>query len=80
LHRADGWAAVADAFDEGWFMETPLATALQRLMVRHMASWNLTLEQAAARIDGNDRLNAEIVLATRARAGWLLSGEAPLGR
>lgn len=79
LLRTDGWAAVADAFDERWFLETPLPVALQRLAVRHMASWKVTLEQAAARIDGNDRLNAEIVLATRARAEWLLSGEAPLG-
>jgi pantothenate kinase len=68
LHRDDGWAPVAEAFDEHWFLDTPLEVSLARLAARHMASWKMTRVQADARIAGNDRLNAEVVLASRAHA------------
>jgi pantothenate kinase len=76
LHREDGWAPVAAAFDEHWFLDTPLDLSLERLAARHMASWKMTREQADARIAGNDRLNADVVLASRAQAQWLVTVEA----
>jgi pantothenate kinase len=76
LHRGDGWAPVEAGFDERWFLDTSLEIAMQRLASRHMASWNLTAGQAEARIARNDRLNADVVLASRARAEWVVSGEA----
>ncbi len=61
LHRADGWDAISVLFDERWYLDTPLDVAVERLTQRHMATLNLTREQAAARIAANDRLNGEIV-------------------
>jgi pantothenate kinase len=79
LHRADGWAPVADAFEEHWFLETSLDIAIERLAARHIRSWKVSPEQAAARIASNDRLNAELVLTTRDHADWILDG-ATIGR
>ncbi len=78
IHRADGWEAVAAAFDERWYLDTPLTLAMQRLARRHMASWSVTADQAEARIARNDRLNAEIVIASQPAAEWFLRGDAPL--
>lgn len=74
LHREDGWAPVAASFDERWFLDTPLELSMQRLAERHMASWKVSREDADARIARNDRLNADIVLASRARAEWIVPG------
>lgn len=76
LHRDDGWAPVAAAFDERWFLDTPLEVSLERLAARHMESWKMTREDADARIARNDRLNAGIVLASRERAEWVIAGAA----
>lgn len=78
LHRGDGWASVADAFDERWYLDTPLPLAMERLARRHMTSWNVTAEQAEARIARNDRLNAEIVIASQSAAQWILRGDESL--
>ena len=72
LCRGDGWQAVREAFDERWYLDTPLDLALERLTRRHMAAWGLSREAAEARVTANDRLNAEIVWATRASADWRL--------
>lgn len=72
LHNADGWDAVAAQFDERWFLDTPLDIALERLTKRHMQAWNMTREEAKARIASNDLLNAQTVQASRAHAEWLL--------
>jgi hypothetical protein len=40
-----------------------------------MASWKVSRAQADARIAGNDRLNAEVVLASRAHAECLVTVE-----
>ena len=73
LHPADGWDAVSRLFDECWFLDTPLEIALTRLAARHRAAWNWTRAEADARIAANDRLNAEIVLRSRALADWRLT-------
>lgn len=72
LHDADGWAEVGRGFDEIWYLDTPLDVALGRLARRHMSAWGMTRQEAEARIAANDRLNAEIVAASRFRAdAWL---------
>lgn len=76
LHRDDGWD-LAGLLDACWFLELDPERALQRLAQRHMASWGLTRQQAQARVDENDRLNALTVLATRERADWLVVDPAP---
>ncbi len=72
LCRDDGWQAVHEAFDERWYLDTPLDLALARLSRRHQAVWGLSPEAAEARIAANDRLNAEIVRAASANADWWL--------
>ncbi len=73
LHNAGGWAEVSDLFDERWFLDTPMEISLERLAQRHMAAWGLTRADAERRIAANDRLNAEIVLATRTYADFNVS-------
>jgi pantothenate kinase len=74
LHNDHGWD-VAGAFDERWFLDVPLTTACERLALRHMATSDQSRAQAEARIAVNDRLNAEIVLASRSGADWLVRGD-----
>jgi pantothenate kinase len=64
------WRAVSAQFDERWFLDTPLEIALERLTQRHQQVWGRTRAAAQERIQQNDALNAEIVLASRERADW----------
>ncbi len=72
LHRSHGWN-LSGLLDECWFLDVALEAALERLALRHMAVWGLTLEHAQSRIAANDRPNAQIVLQTRAQATWLVA-------
>ena len=72
LHRDDGWDAVTDRLDERWYLDTPLEAAMQRLAQRHMAAWGMTLEQAQARVDSNDRLNSVWIERSRQHADYLI--------
>ena len=74
LCQNDGWAAVSRLFDERWYLDTPMETALERLTSRHMSAWGLTRAEAEARIAANDRLNAEIVSHSRAFADGRVMG------
>lgn len=71
LHRGDGWA-VQPLLDACWFWDVPMQTAMARLALRHQRAWGISAQQAEARIARNDSLNAEIVLASRAWADWLV--------
>jgi pantothenate kinase len=71
LHQDHGWNT-ADLFDQRWFLDVPLPLAMQRLTLRHMQSAGLSRDQALARIASNDRLNAELVEASRGRADFLV--------
>jgi pantothenate kinase len=72
LHRDDGWN-LSELMDECWFLDLPLAQAMERLALRHMATRGIDRTQAMARIDGNDRLNAGIVAASCDRADWRIA-------
>ena len=72
LHKGDGWD-LAQQFDERWYLDVPMKQALQRLLARHMQANRNTQAQAMQRIAQNDRLNADIVRASRAVAQWRLS-------
>jgi pantothenate kinase len=74
LHRADGWEAIGELFDERWYLDTPLEIATERLTLRHMATLNLTRDQAEARIAANDRLNGKLVLQSRGIADYWVAG------
>jgi pantothenate kinase len=75
LHAGDGWG-LSHLFDERWFLDVPLDVAMSRLVLRHMASGTPSRAQAQHRVDMNDRLNADIVQSSRARAQWLLVNDA----
>lgn len=71
LHHDHGWN-LEGCFDEVWFLDTPGALCEQRLVERHMQSWGIDRAQALARVARNDRLNAEMVQATKPWADWLV--------
>ena len=72
LHQDDGWDAVARQFDAVWYLDTPREIALERLLQRHISAWQISRDEAARRIETNDRLNAEIVAETRGCAAALV--------
>lgn len=76
LHRDDGWD-LSTLLDECWFLDVPLEQAMERITLRHMASRGLDRSQALARVDANDRLNAQIVAGGRHRAHWRLADAPP---
>jgi len=71
LHREHGWN-LAGLLDECWYLDTSMDVAMERLVKRHMASWGFSREQALDRLAMNDRLNADIVLQSRARADYFV--------
>jgi pantothenate kinase len=72
LHQADRWEAISPLFDERWYLDTPLETAMERLAQRHMRAWGMTRDQAEHRIATSDRLNAELVRDSARFADWRL--------
>jgi len=72
LHREHGWN-LKGLLDECWYLDTPMDVAMERLIKRHMASWDFSREQALDRLAINDRLNADIVLQSRERADYLVA-------
>ncbi len=72
LHHADGWEAISRLFDERWYLDTALETALERLTLRHMQVWGMTREQAEHRITTSDGLNAALVRDSARFADWRL--------
>ena len=72
LHHADGWEAISQLFDERWYLDIPLETALERLALRHMQVWGITRAAAEHRIATSDRLNAELVRDSAQFADWRL--------
>ncbi len=73
LHQGDGWD-LAGVFDERWYLDTPLRTAMERLVQRHMRANGNSRAQAEQRLRQNDRLNADTVAATRQFAHFRLHG------
>jgi pantothenate kinase len=49
------------------FLDSNLALARERVIARHVRG-GCTVEQATAKYESNDRINAEIVLSTRVNA------------
>ena len=74
LHHADGWAAIGQLFDERWYLDTPMETAMERLARRHMQAWGMTRDEAEHRIATSDGLNAALVRDSARFADWRLDG------
>jgi len=78
LHAGDGWGGVAPLLAACFYLDTPPHVARARLIARHQAAWGLSKEEATARADKNDGVNALLVRATRGAANAaVLSAEAP---
>jgi pantothenate kinase len=61
------WSQVRPLLDEVWYLDVPLETCMTRVLERHIRG-GLAPEEAAKKIETNDRLNAAIVESTRPRA------------
>ena len=70
LYENAGWSAVKGLLDECWYLDTPMAVAMERLALRHMQAWGFSRAQADARIAQNDGLNAQLVQSCADRADW----------
>lgn len=75
LLDTDPWSRTASAFDEVWFVETPQALRLERLVARHVA-FGKSPDAARAWAGGPDERNAELVRESRARADLVIDASA----
>lgn len=67
LVDSGAWAGIRGLLDEAWFLELDEAVRLERLTRRHIA-FGRPPEVAAARAQGTDQRNAELIATTRERA------------
>ncbi|MDQ0956879.1 pantothenate kinase [Streptomyces sp. B4I13] len=72
------WARVRAALDEVWFCETDEDERVRRLIARH-EEFGKGHEEAVAWVGRSDRLNAELVAATRDRADLVVRVGGPDG-
>lgn len=72
LYRQGEWQALAGACDETWYLDTPMETAIDRLIRRHQQAWDFSEAQARQRVESSDYKNALLVASTRERADWLV--------
>lgn len=68
LYREGEWGALEGAFDETWYLDTPMDISMTRLIARHQQAWNFTEAQARQRVESNDYKNALLVASTRSQA------------
>ena len=67
------WCQLREAFDESWFLDVDIEICMDRVRSRFLAM-GLDRQAADARVDGNDRLNAQLAgRASRASADRLLA-------
>jgi len=72
LYRDEGWDRVSGLLDERWYIDTPSDVSLERLIRRHMAAWGMTFQQARSRAMENDCVNAELIIASRRHADYVI--------
>lgn len=72
----DPWRRLRDLFDDTWFVDVPLDTAMTRVFDRQVAI-GLAPEVSRGRIAGNDRPNGEQVVASRGAARVLVPSSVP---
>src|SRR6478735_8048758 len=71
LADQEPWKEVRAQLDEVWFLETPPALRLQRLVDRHI-SFGMERDAAVAWANGPDEANARLIQATRPAADRVL--------
>lgn len=55
------WDQLAELFDDSWYVDTDIDTALERLLQRQMRDNKRSEEEVRSRIASNDRPNAELI-------------------
>ncbi|KAK9813528.1 hypothetical protein WJX73_005109 [Symbiochloris irregularis] len=65
------WDAIKELMDESWFVDADIEAALERVIQRQVAN-GAPHKEAAHRVATNDRVNAELVYKSRARADLVL--------
>jgi pantothenate kinase len=72
LFRKGEWLALEGAFDEIWYLDTPMATSIARLIARHQRAFGISEAKARHRVESSDYKNALLVASTRDLADWLV--------
>lgn len=72
LMRDGIWAGLEELFDEKWFLDVSLETAMDRVTSRHQQAWGMSPEEARRRADGNDRLNCSRIAPGRESADFFV--------
>ncbi|VVA89782.1 unnamed protein product [Arabis nemorensis] len=71
LLEEGSWKDISDMFDEKWFIDVNLDTAMQRVESRHISTGKPP-DVAKWRIDYNDRPNAELIMKSKTNADVLI--------
>ena len=72
LYREGIWAGLEKLFDETWFLDVSVETAMSRLYKRHMTAWGMSKKEARNKADSNDRLNCAHITPGRENADFLV--------
>ncbi|WOL08903.1 uridine kinase [Canna indica] len=65
------WQDICSIFDEKWFLDIDIDTAMQRVLKRHISTGKEP-DVAKWRIEYNDRPNAELIMATKKNADLVI--------
>uniref|UniRef100_A0A1J3D2T5 Phosphoribulokinase/uridine kinase domain-containing protein n=1 Tax=Noccaea caerulescens TaxID=107243 RepID=A0A1J3D2T5_NOCCA len=65
------WKDISDMFDDKWFIDVNLDTAMQRVETRHISTGKPP-DVAKWRVDYNDRPNAELIMKSKTNADLLI--------
>lgn len=71
LLQEGAWKDVSSVFDEKWFIEVNIETAMQRVLKRHLSTGKPP-DVAKWRIEYNDRPNAELVMKSKTNADLII--------
>ncbi|EOA38355.1 hypothetical protein CARUB_v10009873mg [Capsella rubella] len=71
LLEEGSWKDISDMFDEKWFIDVNLDTAMQRVENRHILTGKPP-DVAKWRVDYNDRPNAELIIKSKSNADLLI--------
>lgn len=66
------WKDISTMFDEKWFIDVDLDTAMQRVLKRHISKSKKPPDVAKWRIDYNDRPNAEMIMKSKKNADLII--------
>jgi len=78
LYREGMWAELERLFDETWFLDVSVETAMSRVYKRHMEAWGMSEKEAREKAAGNDLLNCANITPGREHADYLISSRKQL--